>query len=87
LPARHQVSREPGAREIRSWRNSLPALAQALAQAPPAVRAGRIYLEFGLLGASTRADAVIVGLDADDRWVALVIEMKQWDSGSAPRAP
>jgi hypothetical protein len=65
--------------EINSWKNSLPALAEVLELAKPAVRQCVIYLEIGLPGSSCRADALIVGLDARGHRAAVVVELKQWD--------
>lgn len=67
----------PSESELRSWRNSLRALANAL-------RSARLFdhgilLEFQLPMSSRRIDAVITGHSDDGRPGAVIVELKQWD--------
>jgi hypothetical protein len=68
--------------EVRSWRNSLPALADVLRGTPESVGDCSVYLEYEMPGSSSRADVVIDGLDGNGYRSAVVIEPKQWDAGS-----
>jgi uncharacterized protein len=72
----------PEESEVRSWRNSLPALAEVLSRAPESIQNCPVYLEHGLPGSSSRADVVIAGLDANGYRSAVVIELKQWSASS-----
>jgi hypothetical protein len=68
--------------EVRSWRKSLPALADVLSRAPESFGDRSVYLEYEMPGSSSRADVVIAGLDANGHRSAVVIELKQWDANS-----
>ncbi|MFC9939841.1 DNA/RNA helicase domain-containing protein [Nocardiopsis alba] len=67
---------EPGESEVRSWRNSWPALFDAL------LRAGLddmyVYLEFATLDTESRMDVLLVGKRGPGDLVATVVELKQW---------
>jgi hypothetical protein len=67
---------EPGASEIRSWRNSWPPLMDALVCA--GLENLHVYLEFATLDTESRIDALVVGSRATDAVVAVVVELKQW---------
>jgi hypothetical protein len=71
-----------GESEVRSWRESLPALADVLSRAPKPVEDCLVYLEYGMPGSSSRADVVIAGLDTNGYRCAVVVELKQWDAGT-----
>jgi hypothetical protein len=71
-----------GESEMKSWRQSLPALAEVLGRTPESVRDCVVYLEYGMPGSSSRADVVIAGLDTDGYRCAVVVELKQWDANS-----
>ena len=76
---------EPSASELRSWRNSLRALANA-------VRLARlddhgIFLEYQLPMSSLRIDAMITGRDHDGRARAVIVELKQWDAVEPSTVP
>lgn len=63
--------------EVRSWRNSLRALANA-------IRGGGfldhgIFLEYQLPLTSMRLDAMITGEDTEGSPGAVIVELKQWD--------
>ncbi|MFF4371505.1 DNA/RNA helicase domain-containing protein [Streptomyces sp. NPDC001594] len=68
----------PSDAEVRSWRNSWPALTKAL------VRAGlsdlRMYLEYGTPGGGRRLDALLLGAGPDGKLVLVVVELKQWQT-------
>jgi hypothetical protein len=68
---------EPSPSELRSWRNSLRALANAV-RAAGLVDHG-ILLEFQLPMSSRRIDALITGHGHDGRAGAVIVELKQWD--------
>lgn len=72
----------PGESEVNSWRYSLPQLARVLALSTDGVLQADIYLEYSMPSSSARADALIVGLNADRRRVGVIIELKQWDARS-----
>ncbi|MFB8761482.1 DNA/RNA helicase domain-containing protein [Nocardiopsis alba] len=67
---------EPGESEVRSWRNSWPALLGTLVRAE--LQDLWIYLEFATPGADSRFDALIVGQRAENKLVTVVVELKQW---------
>ncbi|MEV7925461.1 DNA/RNA helicase domain-containing protein [Kitasatospora sp. NPDC088779] len=66
----------PAEEEVRSWRQSWPALLDVL------VRAGLgeldVLLEYSLPATGERVDAVIVGQDADGVLTVVAVELKQW---------
>jgi len=68
----------PGEGEVRSWRNSWPALLDAL------VRAGlsdlQLYLEYGTPGGGRRLDALLVGVAPEGTLGLVVVELKQWQT-------
>jgi hypothetical protein len=67
----------PGQAEVRSWGNSLPALAAALIEG--GLEQVEVLIEFQLPLSSKRADAVLCGVDPStglDSFV--VVELKQW---------
>lgn len=67
---------DPDAREVTSWRNSLPALAQVLEEAN--LTGQYVALEYPLPRCDKRLDALIVGMDEQGSWHAVIIELKQW---------
>ncbi|HSK96391.1 MAG TPA: hypothetical protein VK891_07235 [Euzebyales bacterium] len=69
---------EPSPSELRSWRNSLRALANAVGGAG-LVDHG-ILLEFQLPMSSRRIDALITGHAHDGRAGAVIVELQQWDA-------
>jgi hypothetical protein len=71
-----------GESEVKSWRESLPALAEVLSKTPESVQDCLVYLEYGMPGSSSRADVVIAGLDTNGYRCAVVVELKQWDASS-----
>lgn len=77
---RNSLSRS-GDSEQRSWRNSLPILAEDLAAA--GLLDVDVYLEFPLPLSSQRIDALLAGTHPTTGNPAFVIlELKQWSSGS-----
>ena len=68
--------RSPGEGELRSWRNSLPALASLLVDA--GLGGVEILIEYRLPLTSKRADAVLVGTGERGAASVLVCELKQW---------
>jgi uncharacterized protein len=72
----------PPESEVRSWRNSLKALANA-------IEIGSFFdhgmlLEFQLPLTSRRLDAMITGHDRDGRPAAVIVELKQWTDDVQP---
>jgi hypothetical protein len=68
---------EPPPSEVRAWRNSLRALANA-------IKGGElldhgIFLEYQIPLSSKRIDAMITGEDSGGRPGAVIVELKQWD--------
>jgi uncharacterized protein len=76
---------EPSASEVRSWRNSLKALANALRHG--GFLDHGIFLEFQLPLSSRRIDALVTGQDHDGRPGAVLIELKQWDHAELSEVP
>lgn len=66
--------------EKASWRNSLPALANFLAEQQP-VPQGHILIEYLMPIGSRRADCILVGQDESGPQV-IVVELKQWSRNS-----
>jgi hypothetical protein len=64
--------------ELRSWRNSLPALASLLSDA--GLGGVEILIEYRLPLSSKRVDALLVGTDHEGDISVLVCELKQWTS-------
>lgn len=72
-----QYGRRTGAAEVRSWRNSIPALAQDLVDA--GLGGVEVLLEYRLPLTSRRVDAVLAGRHPrTGRSSFVVIELKQW---------
>jgi uncharacterized protein len=76
---------EPSPGELRSWRNSLKALANAVTYG--GFLDHGIFLEFQLPLSSRRIDALITGQDHDGRPGAVIIELKQWDHAEVSDVP
>jgi DUF2075 family protein len=68
----------PSPSEVRSWQNSLRAMADAVTLAD-LVDHG-IVVELQLPLSSRRIDCLITGHDEGDRPQAVIVELKQWDS-------
>lgn len=77
------IFRAPGEGELRSWRNSLPALASLLSAGLGGVE---ILIEYRLPLSSKRVDALLVGTDGRDSISVLVCELKQWSSAEIESA-
>lgn len=76
---------EPSPSEVRSWRNSLRALGNAVRLA--GLFDHGIILEYQLPLSSLRIDALITGTDDSGRERAVLIELKQWDDAEASPVP
>lgn len=68
--------------EVRSWRNSLKALSNAV-ELGGFLDHG-LLLEYQLPMTSMRLDAMITGHDRQGRPAAVIIELKQWSDDAAP---
>jgi DUF2075 family protein len=68
----------PSSSEIRSWQNSLRAMADAVTLADLVDHGMVVELQLPL--SSRRLDCLITGHDDGDRPQAVIIELKQWDS-------
>ncbi|MFD8939413.1 DNA/RNA helicase domain-containing protein [Streptomyces sp. NPDC059578] len=76
--SRSVLFREPPKGERRAWRNSLPALAQALCDA--GLEEVEVLLEYQMPLSSLRADAVLAGTHPETGKPSyVVIELKQWE--------
>ncbi|MER7517969.1 DUF2075 domain-containing protein [Streptomyces sp. NPDC126499] len=74
---RHKHSHQPGASEVRSWKRSLPALANALVEA--GLGDVEVMVEYGLPLTSKRADAILAGVHPTTGEPSyVVVELKQW---------
>ena len=72
----------PPESEIRSWRNSLKALSNAI-ELGGFLDHG-LLLEYQLPMTSKRLDAMITGHDRDGRPAAVIVELKQWSDDVQP---
>jgi hypothetical protein len=68
---------KPGQSEVRSWQQSLRAMATAL-QTGDFVDHG-VLLEWQLPLSSKRLDCMVTGVSDDDRPGAVIVELKQWE--------
>jgi DUF2075 family protein len=68
---------EPSPAEVRSWQNSLRAMADALRLGD--LRDHGIALEWQLPLTSRRLDCLVTGHDSSSRPNAVIVELKQWD--------
>jgi DUF2075 family protein len=68
---------KPGPSEVRSWQQSLRAMATAL-QTGDFVDHG-VLLEWQLPLSSKRLDCMVTGVDEDERPAAVIVELKQWE--------
>ena len=73
----HQYRRQPGQSEVRSWQNSLRAVAQVLQDAE--FDDHGILLEYQLPMNSSRLDCLICGQDERREDHAVILELKQWE--------
>jgi uncharacterized protein len=80
-----QLGFEVSPSELRSWRNSLKALANALTHG--GFLDHGIFLEFQLPMSSRRIDALVTGQDHGGRPGAVLIELKQWDHAQLSEVP
>jgi uncharacterized protein len=80
-----QLGHDPSPSELRSWRNSLRALANALRHG--GFLDHGIFVEFQLPLSSRRIDALITGIDHDGRPGAVLVELKQWDHAEVSDVP
>jgi uncharacterized protein len=76
---------EPSQSEVRSWRNSLRALGNAVRRA--GLLDHGILLEYQLPMSSLRIDALLTGTDHDGRPAAVIVELKQWDDAQPSPVP
>ena len=73
---------QPPHSEVRSWRNSLKALSNAIELG--GLLDHGLLLEYQLPLTSKRLDAMITGHDRDGRKAAVIVELKQWSEDVAP---
>ncbi len=71
--------------ELRSWRNSLRALAGVFRLGD--FRDHGLFLEYQLPLSSKRLDAMITGEDQEGRPAAVIVELKQWDDAQPSEIP
>lgn len=70
-----------GAREVRSWRNSMPYMSNVLND-PDIPNDAGIAIEYKIPQTSNRIDFIITGLNNNKQNTAILIELKQWDSAA-----
>ena len=68
----------PGPSEVRSWQNSLRAMADAVSLAD--LNDHGIIVELQLPLSSKRIDCMLTGRDDGDRPQAVIVELKQWET-------
>ncbi|MGH3601200.1 MAG: DNA/RNA helicase domain-containing protein, partial [Pseudonocardiaceae bacterium] len=74
-----QAGRRPSPAEVRSWRRSLPVLAQDLVEA--GLADVEVIVEYQLPLTSQRADVVLAGMHPKTRRSSyIVVELKQWSA-------
>ena len=81
----HSMDMHASPSEVKSWKNSLGAFAEAVNGA--GMDESWIVLEYQLPLSSARMDAMLLGQDKTGKHNAVVMEFKQWDSCEAHYAP
>jgi uncharacterized protein len=80
-----RMDQNPSEEEVRSWKNSLGAFADAIDGV--GMDEAWIILEYQLPLASTRIDAMVVGSDQNSKQNAVLLEFKQWDRCQVTDSP
>ncbi len=78
---RRRVGRGASAAEVRSWKESLLAIAKVLNHVSIPDDCG-VAIEYGIPQTSKRIDILLSGLDATDREKLIIVELKQWQSAT-----
>lgn len=81
----HSMDQHASPSEVKSWRNSLGAFAEAVNGT--GMDESWIVLEYQLPLSSARLDAMLLGSDNTGKRNAVIMEFKQWDSCEAHYAP
>lgn len=81
LPTGYGVGHGVSRQEIRSWKESLLAMAKVLNDDAIPDNCG-VAVEYGIPQTSKRIDMLVSGLDEESRENLLIIELKQWESAS-----
>lgn len=76
-----KLGKTVGDSELASWRNSLPYMDRILGDAAIPGDSG-VAIEFNIPQTGKRVDFIITGRREDDQRVAIVVELKQWQSVS-----
>ncbi|MBX3114559.1 MAG: DUF2075 domain-containing protein [Fimbriimonadaceae bacterium] len=74
---RRRLNKSVGASELASWKNSLQAMSNVLADRDIPGDAG-VAIEFCLAPTGRRIDILLSGVDKQNQLNALIIELKQW---------
>lgn len=76
---KRELGRTTGPREIASWKNSLQYMNNVLVAGDIPEDAG-VAIEYQVPPTSKRVDFIITGADENHQDVALIVELKQWES-------
>lgn len=76
-----ETGNRTGEREIRSWRNSMPYMSNILSD-PAIPNDVGVAIEYKIPQTSNRIDFIITGLNEQNKNIAILIELKQWDSAT-----
>ena len=74
---RQRTGRSVARSEVRSWKESLIAVAKVVNDASVPDDAG-VGIEYGIPQTSKRIDFILSGKDSDDRDQVVIVELKQW---------
>ena len=80
-----RLEQNPSDSEVKSWRNSLGAFAEAVTARD--MDEAWIVMEYQLPLASSRIDCMVLGTDASAIENSILIELKQWDACRVSRIP
>ena len=72
-----EMGHSTGKREINSWRNSMPYMSNVINDSEIPDDAG-IAIEYKIPQTSKRIDFIITGANSENRKIAVIVELKQW---------
>lgn len=72
-----EMGHTTGKREVNSWRNSMPYMSNVINDSEIPDDAG-IAIEYKIPQTSKRIDFIITGANSENRKIAVIVELKQW---------
>lgn len=72
-----EMGHTTGKREVNSWRNSMPYMSNVINDSEIPNDAG-IAIEYKIPQTSKRIDFIITGANSENRKIAVIVELKQW---------